>query len=42
MKRIFPEPIGTLRNLGTPRQWAKEIVCALLCAALLILAYIVL
>ena len=40
MKRIFPEPIGTLRDLGTPRQWAKEIACALLCAAILLLIYI--
>ena len=42
MKQIFLKPIGTLRELGTPREWITEAVCLLFCAAVLILAYIVL
>jgi hypothetical protein len=40
MKNIFLKPIGTLRELGTPRQWITEAIGLLLCAALFILAYI--
>ena len=40
MKPIFPKPIGTLRELGTPREWITEIVCAAICTAAGILALI--
>ena len=40
MKDIFLKPIGTLRELGTAREWITEIVCMAICAAVLILALI--
>jgi len=40
MKNIFPKPIGTLRELGTAREWITEIVCMAICAAAFILALI--
>ena len=42
MKQIFHRPISTLRELGTAREWIGEAACILLCAAVLILAYIIL
>ena len=42
MKNIFLKPIGTLRELGTAREWITEIVCMAICAAVLLLAYIIL
>lgn len=42
MKQIFHKPIGTLRELGTAREWIGEAACVLLCAAAVILAWIVL
>jgi hypothetical protein len=42
MKNIFLKPIGTLRDLGTPREWITEIVCMAICAAVLIAALIIL
>ena len=40
--KIFPQPIGTLRDLGTAREWITEIACMAICAAVLLLAYIIL
>jgi len=42
MKTIFLKPIGTLRELGTAREWITEFVCMAICAAVLLLAYIIL
>ena len=42
MKNIFPHPIGTLRDLGTPRQWLTDAVCLALGAAVIIAALILL
>jgi hypothetical protein len=42
MKSLFPHPIGTLRNLGTPRQWLTDAIWMAICAAVLLLAYIIL
>ncbi len=27
MKSLFLKPIGTISDLGTPREWITEIVC---------------
>ena len=40
MKNIFRKPIGTLRELGTAREWITEAIGILLCVAAFILAYI--
>lgn len=42
MKSLFPHPIGTLRDLGTARQWITDAVCVGICVAVVILALIVL
>jgi len=42
MKHIFLKPIGTLRELGTAREWITEFVCMAICAAVLIAALIIL
>lgn len=42
MKSLFPHPIGTLRELGTRKEWLFEAACLLICAAVVILALIVL
>lgn len=36
MKNIFLKPIGTLRDLGTAREWITEFVCMAICAAVLV------
>jgi hypothetical protein len=40
MKNIFLKPIGTLRELGTAREWTTEILCLSICAAAIALALI--
>jgi len=32
MKSIFPQPIGTLRDLGTAREWIVDAVCFVMSA----------
>ena len=42
MKTIFLKPIGTLRDLGTPREWIVEALGIVLCALVIIAALIIL
>ena len=41
MKTIFPQPIGTLRDLGTPREWITDLMgCALIAGAVAVLLFL--
>jgi len=41
MKSLFPHPIGTIKDLGTTREWVTEAACIALCALILIALYII-
>jgi len=42
MKNLFLKPIGTIRELGTPRQWTGDSIGLLAIAAAILVALIVL
>jgi hypothetical protein len=42
MKTIFHKSIGTLRDLGTKRQWVSGAVWMAVCAAVVVAALIIL
>jgi hypothetical protein len=42
MKHLFFKPIGTIRELGTPRQWTGDAIGWLIIAAAILVAWIVL
>ena len=42
VNQIFRRPIGTLRDLGTARVWAVEIIGTVICVVALIFALVLL